>query len=58
MNTKTNEKAHQSTSNKITRRRLLEKSSKLAAGTYVMTVIGCGSGDDQDSTTSLLKVEE
>ena len=58
MNTKTNEKAHQSNSNKITRRRLLEKSSKLAAGTYVLTVIGCGSGDDQDSTTSLLKVEE
>ena len=58
MNTKPNEKAHQLTNNKITRRRLLEKSSKLAAGTYALTVIGCGSADDQDSSTPLLKVEE
>ena len=55
MNTQPNGKAHQSTSNKITRRRLLKKSSTLAAGTYVLTVVGCGSEEDLDLTRSPLK---
>ena len=37
---------HQTTKDEMTRRRFLSKSSTFAAGTYVLTIIGCSSEED------------
>ena len=46
---------HQKTNDEMTRRRFLKKSSTLAAGTCVVTIIGCSSEDDPGLIQSPLK---
>ena len=46
---------HQKTNDEMTRRRFLKKSSTLAAGTCVVTTIGCSSEDDPGLIQSPLK---
>jgi cytochrome b6-f complex iron-sulfur subunit len=55
MNIQPNQLTHQKTNDEMTRRRFLKKSSTLAAGTCVVTIIGCSSEDDPGLIQSLLK---